>query len=233
MKGLTGLNTTESSRGFTLIEMLLALILIMMFLGAIVFSLSNLQQCAQLDEGAAQVENLLKFARAHAANIGRQVQLGSEEEADPEFDLPSGNLALNWEPDPLGQPGTLEKVNEAAGFLESINELVQIESIRVLDSDNPDASVNSGETDFDLGEEYDTGAAALSAITFYPDGSSDSAEIVLCSRSADDPRRVVIQWSGITGSIRRGLVTNANDQTEVSEPTSPPAPKESGMVEPP
>jgi hypothetical protein len=40
-------------------------------------------------------------------------------------------------------------------------------------------------------------------ITFYPDGSSDSADWVLISKDSEDGRRLRIRWSGLTGSARR------------------------------
>ena len=233
MKGLTGRQQTGSGEGFTLVEVLLALVLVMILLGAMVFSFSNLQQGAQLDEGVAQVEHLLKFARAHAANIGRQVQLRTEEEYDLDFYIPSGNLLLDWEPDPLGQPGSLEKVTEAESFLQSINELVQIETVRVVDPVNPDSPAPPAEGSPGDPEGVGSSATALSAVTFYPDGSSDSAEIILSSRSAEDPRRMAIRLSGITGSIRRVLLTTANDRAEASESPDRMDQPKTGVVEPP
>jgi hypothetical protein len=47
-------------------------------------------------------------------------------------------------------------------------------------------------------------------ITFYADGSSDSAEIRLVSRNGEDSRRVVLHLEGITGSLRREILAAAD-----------------------
>jgi prepilin-type N-terminal cleavage/methylation domain-containing protein len=226
MKNTTGLRHPGAGRGFTLIEVLLALVLVMMFLGALVFSFSSGQQGAELDEGAAQVENLLRFARAHAANVGRQVQLRLEVDDLFDFDMPPGNLLLRWEPDPLGQPGTLETVAEAGSLLQSVNDLVQVEVVKVLDADGVDALEPGEMESTGSAEPVESVVSALSSLAFYPDGSSDSAEIVLCSRSREDARRVVIQLSGITGSIRRLSSTNAEEKLDADSQAKKPDPAE-------
>ena len=38
-------------------------------------------------------------------------------------------------------------------------------------------------------------------ITFYPDGSSDSAEIIVAARSTEEEQRMSVRLVGITGSI--------------------------------
>src|SRR5437016_5466525 len=94
-------------QGFTLIELLLALVLVLAMASAMVFSFSTLLGGTQLEEGAGQVESLIRFARAHAANSGRKVQLLFGEEKDSNSTGGNG-IRVAWEADPLGDPGTYE-----------------------------------------------------------------------------------------------------------------------------
>jgi prepilin-type N-terminal cleavage/methylation domain-containing protein len=231
MKRVTGLSRRRAGRGFTLIELLLVLVLVLMFMGALVFNFANLQQGTELEQGAEQVENLLRFARAHAANVGRPVQIRLEEDYVDEFVIASGTLVLNWEPDPLSQPGVMETVSEAGDYLQRISELVQVESMRVLDTFNLSQSANPAEGSPETVGSVDSSSTALLPITFYPDGSSDSAEITLAARSGDDPRRIVIQISDITGSIRRLSTTNGTEQTDLDTATNNPTQQETNGVE--
>src|SRR2546422_9176444 len=88
--------------GFTLVELLLAVALVLLLVGATVFSFSTLLGGTQAEEGAGQVESLLRFARAHASNTGRKVQLVFDAETDS--GSPAASMRIVWEPDPLGQP---------------------------------------------------------------------------------------------------------------------------------
>jgi hypothetical protein len=93
----------------------------------------------------------------------------------------------------------------AAGpYVEELNRLVLIEDVRVSDPES-DAPART----LELGEAEEAGVAAddpviLPSIRIYPDGSSDSAEIVLCARTAeDDSRRLGVSLLGLTGTIRQ------------------------------
>ena len=113
----TGPKHRDTGAGFTLIELLLSVGLLVLLLGAIVFNFSGLQRGAQLNEGANQVEALIRFARAHASNSGHQVQISFEEDADDGSDVPLGNLRLLWEPDPVARPGFFEPLAEAGEYV--------------------------------------------------------------------------------------------------------------------
>ena len=45
----------KTIRGFSLVELLLAITLVLLMLGAVVFNFSSVQQGAELDEGATQI----------------------------------------------------------------------------------------------------------------------------------------------------------------------------------
>jgi len=216
----TSAQTNRTGPGFTLVELLLALALMLLLVSAMVFSFSTLLRGRQLEEGATQMESLLRFARAQAANTGRKVQLVFEGYDDP--DMPLGSVRLNWEPDPLGQPGSFAPLAEAASQVREINGLVQVEEVKLRDANGEipaDYLKQTGETVENARPE------PFSPIMFYPDGSSDSAEIILISGDPEDERRVSVSVAGLSGVIRHELVNPAtgegpvDDQKEEAEPT--------------
>ena len=71
--GVPGRPARAARRGFTLFELVLTVSLILLLAGGVIFGWDSLQRGARLEEGADQVEMLLRFARAQAAILGRQV----------------------------------------------------------------------------------------------------------------------------------------------------------------
>jgi len=191
MVKLTGLHPHPTGRGFTLVELLLTVMLLLLLASAAVISFSTLLSGSELEEGAAQMEGLMRFARAHAANTGKKVQLVFEEQTTDGMAVPLGNVRVLWESDPIGFPGNLTELGEAARMAKSVNNLVQVEDVHWPE----EAGVVPAQEQI-----------SFAPITFYPDGSSDSAEIILASRAAEETRRVFIRITGITGAIRRGWV---------------------------
>ena len=215
----TGPKHRDTGAGFTLIELLLSVALLVLFLGAIVFNFSGLQRGAQLDEGVNQVEALIRFARAHASNTGHQVQISFEEDSDDGSDVPLGNFRLLWEPDPVARPGFFVPLAEAGEYVRRLTVLISIESVRLVagNSFEATASGNSTAPSENVGDKSID--AAFPSIAFFADGSSDSAEIIISSRSEEDVRRIAVRLQGITGSIRRKLIA---DELKTVEPETPP-----------
>ena len=200
----TGPKHRDTGAGFTLLELLLAVALLVLLLGAMVYNFSGLQQNAQLDEGAQQFEALVRFASAYAANSGRQVEISFEEDVGNGLVVPLGNLRVLWESDPVARPGIFEPLAAAEEYLRSIGDLISIEDVRFVESNGPEWA--------NAPEHLDEGSSSMLVtfppLAFFPDGSSDSAEIILASRSEDDSRRIAVRLQGITGSIRRRVVTD-------------------------
>ena len=198
--------------GFTLVELLLAVALILALLSAVVFNFSSFQQSAELEEGATQFESLLCYARAHAANTGRKVRLTFEEDAGDGLLVPLGNFAVSWEPDPLGQPDQFRPLAETADYVNSILDVISIEDVRAAGT----ASVPPASTDGTGPVPAPAGGAApapgepsgfgFSPIYFYPDGSCDSSEIIITARNGEDGRRVALRLVGLTGAIQRRII---------------------------
>ena len=211
----------DRGAGFTLVELLLAVALLMLLLSAVVYNFSGLQRGAQLDEGANQIEALIRFARAHAANSGRQVQITFEEDIGDGFIVPLGNLSVVWEPDPVNRPGLFEPLTIAEEFVRSITDLISIEGVRLVEGDSFEPQPVNPSSQSDENAEGNSMLVTFPPIGFFPDGSSDSAEIIIASRSEEDTRRIAVRLQGITGSIRRKLVA---DELKTGEPDSPPPP---------
>ena len=176
----------EARRGFTLVELLLTVGLLLLLAGAVIFSFSSLQRGAGLEEGATRLEALLRFARAHAAGTGRQVQIRFEEDVGEGLLVPLGRLRVVWEPDPLLQPGFFEELPEANVYVKGITELVSIEEVRPWPRDESPASSSA----LAPARGQDEGVEApgeFAPMLFYPDGSADSTEIVLAALDGEDP----------------------------------------------
>ncbi len=216
MVSSAGRRCREAGQGFTLIELLLTTVLVLLLVGAVVFNFSALQGGRQLEEGAAQVEALLRFARAQAASTGRQIQINFEEDVGEGWSVSLGGIRVLRETDPVADPGTWTELPEAASFVRGIMDLVEVQNVRwfeVSPGGSADSEEIAGPNVGELGEEL---PEVFPPITFYPDGSSDSAEIVLRSRQPDDARRVAVRIIGLTGTIRRQVIVE--DQGEEMEP---------------
>jgi prepilin-type N-terminal cleavage/methylation domain-containing protein len=219
--------------GFTLVELLLVTVLLLLMLSAVIFSFSNLQKNATLDEGASQFEALVRFLRAQSASTGRQIRIAFEEDVGDGLEVPLGNLRVEWEADPLAAPGIFTEVQEAAALVRSITELVRIEFVRALEPDMEALGTN-------VPVDAETGSAGESSgsvwitfppVAFYPDGSSDSSEVTLASRDEEDGRRLILKLSGFTGMVRRTMTAAEESFPDAAEATEP-APVESAGESP-
>jgi type II secretory pathway pseudopilin PulG len=183
--------------GFTLIELLLTLVLLLLLLGSLVLNFTGLQTGVQLDEGGEQFESLIRYARAHAANTGCRVRLSFEEFIDEDLTVPLGNVFVSWEPEPLQHPGEFLPLTELSPLIESLLGLVELNDVRALGAGTtPKDPMEFSPADGEM-------PAGFGPITFYPDGSSDSAEIILATRGSEDDRRLALRLIGITGTIKR------------------------------
>lgn len=214
-------------RGYTLLELLLTVTLVLLLLGAVVFNFSSFNRTARLDEGATQVEALFRFARAHAANTGKQVRIQfPEAETGDNAELvqaeaPGTTVRVTWETDPVGAPGVFQDLPAAANYVQSISDLVSIQQVQP-GGPGPDAAADApapvpvpGAAEPPVAE---LARGPFSVVTFYPDGTGDSVEVVLASRSEEDVRRFTVRVVGLTGSIRRQLLSDLS-----ASETAPPA----------
>lgn len=210
--------------GFTLLELLLVTALLLMLLGAAVFNFNLLQRGAALEEGAAQFEALVRFARAQAAQTGRPVQINFEDEVLEGVGVSLGGLHVVWQSDPLEQPGCWSELAVAQPLAQEVARHVAVWDVRAAE---PGAELTEATPPEPLEGDEEMLWGLLPPITFYPDGSSDSAEVTLVSREAEDTRQVVVVIDGLTGRIWRQLQsppteTEGSPVESGSPPTIPP-----------
>ena len=242
-----GLGQQTTRVAFTLVELLLVVALLLLLFGAVVFNFGSLERGARLDEGAGQIETLFRFARAQASATGRQVRITFGDAASGGNLAGSTNvvagiasdagISVTWEPDPMGAPGQFEVLREAAPYIEHLATLVRIHRIPapgLITSrnaghgpalDGGESALVSGKpvasTESDAATSTDSTAAAAPnlPVTFYPDGSSDSVEVVLQARDDGDVRRIAVALTGLTGVIRRRSVNEGEDGGRPDENT--------------
>ena len=159
---------------------------------AMVMAFGPWRETAEFDEGVGRFETLLRMARADAANTGRRVRL--------RFDAEIGTCRVLWEPDPLGEPGQFVDYTVATWTAETPNELLRVVRCVVTDPIAPATSDAGGPGRQDEDDE-------MQALTFQPDGSSDSAEIELAPVDEDDQRRALVELNGMDNTITTTFLT--------------------------
>jgi prepilin-type N-terminal cleavage/methylation domain-containing protein len=208
MRTWPGLKPSSTGHGFTLVELILTVALLALLLGASVFNFSSLQRGAVLEEGAGQVEGLFRFARAYAAQSGRLVQITFDFDSATN-DLP---IQLMCETDPLTNPGLFSAVPAAEAYarqiLQSVN-FLNVQSTGPLPTALVEASTNAPSSVVFPEEDEAEFEFGFRPIRFFPDGSSDSAEVILTSKEPEDVRRISIKLNGLIGLSRRAFLTNS------------------------
>lgn len=210
----------KTENGFSLVELLLTLVLVLCLAAASVFSYTALHRSANLDEGVNRLESLIRFAQAEAATTGCKVRLQFEPGAES---LESGQAELRkikvtWEPDFLNSPGVFQVYTNKSWSEEIVNEIVGVAKVRPVGASTAQVPRAATEISGAL-EPLEAGemefAMDFPGITFYPDGSCDSAELILASRNPEDARRVEVTLSGILGSVSSRVVSASSvEQTE-------------------
>lgn len=151
-----------------MVELLLTIALLAGLMAAAVFGFSSLQRNAQLNEGVERVETAMRFARAHAANTGRKVQVVvSTSEATKATDAGAGSsgpsstsspgredsahsLSILWEADPARAPGVFEPIPSLSADVADVSDLIEIRSVDRSSPAEPSrdpASTNLPDTD--------------------------------------------------------------------------------------
>jgi len=243
----TTLQARSRRGGFTLVELLLAVTLLGGLMAAAIFGFSSLQRSAQLNEGVERVETAMRFARAHAANTGRKVQVvvttteASSPSADSSPSTPAGNpsdsnqsLSILWEADPARAPGVFEAIPSLSGDVADVSELVEIRSVGRESKEAKDSSPTDVSTTIDIAplasptETVSTSTPRESESETPSDSSArsgletnpcDGATIVLASKDSDDAREVAVLLESVTGTTRRRWRESANfGGTETTSP---------------
>lgn len=184
------------SAAFTLLEIILVLCILVLLAGSVSLGVFSWQDSTRLDEGARRYESLLLMARAEAANTGRRFQLTFQQQDSVV------TSQFQWEPDPLKAPG---KFSPYAGPWVSLAPSDQVKVTLSQRTGSSAYSLLANSTSMPASQASDSNAT-LDAITFYPDGTSDSAIIELTSLSERDGRRAFIEIDGQNGTINTFLL---------------------------
>lgn len=190
--------TPRNSRprcGLTLIELVLTLVLVAVLFSAVVLNVYGWGESSRLEEGSRRFEALVLMARAEAANLGRAMRLEFAAGDDGWVEA-----RILWQADPLGEPQAFNDYVACTWRHHLPTGLVSVAASRRT---GPSAYrlLESETTDEDADE------PALESLTFYPDGSCDSAVVELVSTSPRDTRMAVIEIDGLSGTVTRQLIT--------------------------
>ena len=191
--------------GFTLVEILLAACLVAALVGLVVISTVGWYDSSLMPEGARQFESILTLARAEASAGGRRIRLV--------FDAETLDASVLWEPSPLEEPGTF--VPYGGEWAHNLpNNLVRVRRCQRIG-----ASAYQTLTYQDGDEMESEDGEIIQPVTFYPDGSCDSAVIELVGRVQAEQRTALIELDGTTGGIRLRIMgpTELEEYLEESE----------------
>jgi len=192
-----GYHAANPSRraGLTLVELLLALLVLLMLFAAVVGTFSNWYEHASLPAAARQYEGILRLARAEAASSGRRIRMSF----DPETLQPR----MLWEPNPLAEPGMF--VPYPGDWAHRLpTDLVRVSRCQRTGSSALQMLVYE-----DTDELESEDGNILQPLTFYPDGSCDSAIIELIGADESELRVGVIRLDGESGVITLHVLTPA------------------------
>ena len=193
-------------RALTLLELLLALSIVIALFGVVVLNVPAWAESQRLEEGAYRFESMLGMARAEAANLGRKLRLDFQTAEEG-----TTRIRVLWESDPLSAPEYFSEYS-ACTWLHHVptglvkvarSELIGSSAYRLLEKN--------------IMEDAGASEVPLAAVTFYPDGSCDSAVIELLSTSASDKRVALIEVDGLTGTISSRITTPAELADERQE----------------
>ena len=191
--------------GFTLLEMILAMALVVLLAGLALGSLWGTLGSMRTKEHSSRIASLLRAARAEAANTGCRLRLSF----DPETTQP----ILSIERDPLGEPGAFEPLDTWWVKLAALDHGVRVLLCeRTGASDFVEVSAQTAPAPGG-GDE-----AELAEVTFYPDGSSDSVRIVLGNDDEDKPWMVEVTLNGVDGSIKTRQIDEEDEDYEEERP---------------
>ncbi len=187
---------------FTLLEVLLSVVVIGLLFGAMAMSFGPRDRARGLEEGARRFESLLRFARAEATLRGRRIRLELvEKETTKPYESPDAAKSkdkrprLLWEPDPLETRGEFEELADFDSLTDDLDELADIVELRVR-------------------------GQAADSLTFYPDGSSDSAEFKVRAQADNDRREIVVRVFGTTGFVERSHATQLREEQRIESDRS-------------
>ena len=161
--------------------------------GIVAVNFPALAGSQSLEEASLRMETGLRMARADAANKGLRLRL--------QFDQEEGRATVLWEPEPLTGPGEFVEYTSCTW-----QKFLNIEGIVVERCEFVGASAYRNFEDATVAGGY-ASDPDQTAVTFEPDGSSDSVIIELVAAEVPEGPRARVELEGLTGAVSRRLLT--------------------------
>lgn len=194
-------------RGFTLIEIVLTVTMIIMLVGVFSVTMFGTIGGRALDEGTLQFDTMLRLARAEAANNGRRLRLtfapavgDANQSVNSNANTPTSTIRFEWEPQPLAQPGEFIPYENGSWTRSLPTAQVIVKQSQLTGESALQTLTYDGELMND-----GSGLEGLQAVNFFPDGTTDSARFVLISTDDGDNRTAIIELDGNNGRIKSNL----------------------------
>ncbi|MCX5661966.1 MAG: GspH/FimT family pseudopilin [Planctomycetota bacterium] len=191
-------------RGFTILEVLLALVLLLTLAGLSIVSFMSMRGSRDLEESPGMVEGIVRLARAEACNLGRRIRLTVQSD--------TGGLQVLWEPNPLTEPNVFVPYTASSWAQHLTFGTATVVRCEIVDPNIPPPD----ESDPNAGDN----PAVTAGITFAPDGSCDSAQIELNSQDVADDRRAIVYIDGLSGLITHDIISASDSEGGSSPPSS-------------
>ena len=226
----------KSIRAFSLLELLLVLVIVMLLFGAAVFEFNSINRGASLSEGTDRLKSLFRFASNESQRTGRLVRIRFglydvntstntiQTDALSEQQLP----IVEWEPFPIKFPGQFKLLPNSKTYANDIDELVSIESVILTGLDSQTALI-ANNTENSLEQTVQETEASIPLIYFHQDGSCDSVKVQLSSKNLNNLNKSIVELIGFTGTIRHNIIelqtndlnsTNSNETVDKISQTS-------------
>ena len=226
----------KSIRAFSLLELLLVLVIVMLLFGAAVFEFNSINRGASLSEGTDRLKSLFRFASNESQRTGRLVRIRFglydvntstntiQTDALSEQQLP----IVEWEPFPIKFPGQFKLLPNSKNYANDIDELVSIESVILTGLDSQTALI-ANNTENSLEQTVQETEASIPIIYFHQDGSCDSVKVQLSSKNLNNLNKSIVELIGFTGTIRHNIIelqtndlnsTNSNETVDKFSQTS-------------
>lgn len=210
----------KSIRAFSLLELLLVLVIVMLLFGAAVFEFNSMNSGVSLSEGTDRLKSLFRFASNEAQRTGKlvRVRFGATTSDTSTNTIQIASLSekqlpiAEWEPAPIKLPGQFKKLPNSKTYSSDIDELVSIESVLLTGLDAQTALILANNTEI-TSEETNTEAEvaqsteySMPLIYFYQDGSCDSAKVQLASKNLNNLNKSIVELIGFTGTVRHHII---------------------------
>ncbi|MCD6364267.1 MAG: hypothetical protein J7M14_00150 [Planctomycetes bacterium] len=184
-----------------MLELTLALSLMVMLVSLTMVTVGRSDERRGFRSAAERIGTLFRMARAESAGRGRRFRIAFAEN-DEGDKLPA--IVVLWEAEPLAEPGQFTEYT-----VSTWSSYIPVDDVRVLSCTLIGPSAYRALERRGMSEDED----ALQSITFYPDGSSDSALLELAPIDPDDTIRSTVRLDGVNGTAETLELT----ETELEE----------------